>query len=112
MATKETEEILDRLRDLTVTTARLTDLSVDSRDELRRLAEKIAALEGPVARLVAILEAKDKAMAEAEAVKVAGKSAFWTMMNNPAITAAIAAIIAALLSRYGLPPVGGANASP
>ena len=109
MATKEVEEILDRLRDLTVTTARLTDLSVDARDELRRLQERIGALEGPVSRLVALLEAKDKALAALEAEKQAGKSAFWTMMANPAITAAIAAVVGGILAWFGFS--GGANAA-
>ena len=109
MATKEVEEILDRLRDLTVTTARLTDLSVDARDELRRLQERIGALEGPVSRLVSLLEAKDKALATLEAEKQAGKSAFWTMLANPAITAAIAAVVGAILAWFGFS--GGANAA-
>jgi chromosome segregation ATPase len=111
MATKEIEELLDRVRDLTATTARMVDLSVDSRDELRRLQERIDRLEGPVKRLVGHLEAKDKALAALEAEKQAGKAGLWTMMANPAITAAIAALIGAVLSYLGL-SAGGANASP
>lgn len=111
MATKETEEILDRLRDLAAITAKAADLSVDAREELRRLGDRVAALEGPVKRLVDHLEAKDKALALIEAEKQAGKSAVWTLLSNPAITAAIAAIVGALLSYLGI-AVGGANASP
>jgi predicted nuclease with TOPRIM domain len=107
MATKEVEEILDRLRDLTATTARMVDLSVDARDELRRLQERIDRLEGPVKRLVDHLEAKDKAVAALEAEKQAGKAGLWTMMANPAITAAIAAIVGGILAWFGFS--GGAN---
>lgn len=112
MATKDDlEEILQRIRDLISTTARMVDLSVDSREELRRLGERITALEQPVKRLVEHLEAKDKALALIEAEKQAGKSAVWTLLSNPAITAAIAAIVGALLSYLGI-AVGGANAQP
>lgn len=111
MATKEVEELLDRMRDLTVTTGKLTDLSVDARDELRRLQERIGALEGPVTRLVALLEAKDKALAVIEAQKEAGKAGLWTLLANPAITAAIAGLIGAILAWLGFSS-GGANAAP
>jgi hypothetical protein len=110
MATKETEEILDRLRDLTVAAGRLTELSVDAREELRALAGRVSALDGPVSRLVALLEAKDRKLAEMEAQKEAGKAGLWTLLSNPAITAAIAAIVAGVLSWLGFS--GGANAAP
>ena len=108
MAAKEIEDLLDRVRDLTATTARMVDLSVDARDELRRLQERLNALEGPVSRLVSLLEAKDKALAALEAEKQAGRAGVWTLAANPAITAAIAAIIAGVLSWFGFS--GGADA--
>jgi septal ring factor EnvC (AmiA/AmiB activator) len=108
MATKELEELLDRVRDLTATTARMVDLSVDAREELRALAGRVSALEGPVSRLVSLLEAKDKALAALEAEKQAGRAGVWTLLANPAITAAIAAIVAAVLSWFGFS--GGADA--
>lgn len=111
MATKEVEEILERLRDLVAVSGKLAELNVESREELRRLADRVALLEGPVKRLVDHLEAKDRAFALIEAERQAGKSAVWTLLSNPAITAAIAAIVGALLSYLGI-AVGGANAQP
>lgn len=111
MATKDIEDIQERLRDLTAITAKAADLNVDAREELRRLADRIAALEGPVRRIVEILEARDKALAALEAERQAGKAGVWALLANPAITTAIAAIVGAILSYLGL-TLGGANASP
>ncbi len=111
MATKDIEDIQERLRDLTAVVSKVADLNVDARDELRRLAERIALLEGPVKRLVDHLEAKDRAFALIEAERQAGKNGLWTLLSNPTITTAIAAIVGAILSYLGL-TLGGANASP
>lgn len=111
MATKDIEEILERLRDLAETTSKMVDLGVDSRDEMRRLADRISLLETPVKQLVVILEAREKALAALEAERMAGKAGVWALLANPAITTAIAALVGAILSYLGL-TLGGANANP